>query len=289
MELGWGFGHADRRRPARRELGRDPDPGLAVRLLDGSSAQAARTGAKYGKANGSVRPADRLRGLPSTATSGRPGEAVIASIGQGYVTVTPLQLARAYVALANGGTLYSPRIGEALLSPTGKVVRRITPPVAGHLPVARPRWPTSGPRWPTCPPGAPRPAPSPGSRSASSAWPARPVPPRFRASWRPRCSPRSRRCTNPKYVVVMMIPNSGFGGGRVRARGPADLGRHLRPGRPQGGAAAAGNCRRGRVGRSRRRRARPARQRGLRAAGRGPAPGPGDGGTMRQSGRQGAA
>ena len=41
-----------------------------------------------------------------------------ASIGQGYVTVTPLQLARAYAALANGGTLYSPRIGAALLSPS---------------------------------------------------------------------------------------------------------------------------------------------------------------------------
>ncbi|HEY6278783.1 MAG TPA: penicillin-binding protein 2 [Streptosporangiaceae bacterium] len=67
-----------------------------------------------------------------------PGQAVNASIGQGYVTVTPLQLARAYAALANGGTLYTPRIGEALLSPSGKLVSRITPPVAGHLPV--PQW-----------------------------------------------------------------------------------------------------------------------------------------------------
>ena len=56
-----------------------------------------------------------------------PGQAVNASIGQGYVTVTPLQLARAYAALANGGTLYSPRIGEALLSPAGQVVQRIRP------------------------------------------------------------------------------------------------------------------------------------------------------------------
>ena len=66
-----------------------------------------------------------------------PGQAVNASIGQGYVTVTPLQLARAYAAIANGGTLYSPRIGEALLSPSGKVAARIRPPVAGHLPVPR--------------------------------------------------------------------------------------------------------------------------------------------------------
>jgi penicillin-binding protein 2 len=66
-----------------------------------------------------------------------PGQAVNASIGQGYVTVTPLQLARAYAAIANGGTLYSPRLGEALLSPSGKVARRIRPPVSGHLPVSR--------------------------------------------------------------------------------------------------------------------------------------------------------
>lgn len=66
-----------------------------------------------------------------------PGQAVNASIGQGYVTVTPLQLARAYAAIANGGTLYSPRIGEALLSPSGRVATRIRPPVVGHLPVSR--------------------------------------------------------------------------------------------------------------------------------------------------------
>src|SRR5262249_17926983 len=66
-----------------------------------------------------------------------PGQAVDAAIGQGYVTVTPLQLARAYAALANGGTLYSPRVGAALVRPDGRLVRRITPPVTGHLPGAR--------------------------------------------------------------------------------------------------------------------------------------------------------
>jgi penicillin-binding protein 2 len=66
-----------------------------------------------------------------------PGQAVNASIGQGYVTVTPLQLARAYAALANGGKLYSPRIGSALLSPSGTVVSTVKPPVTGHLPVSK--------------------------------------------------------------------------------------------------------------------------------------------------------
>jgi penicillin-binding protein 2 len=92
---------------------------------------------KHGNANGSyvqqIAYDDCRTGYQWT-----PGQAAIAAIGQGYVTVTPLQLARAYAALANGGTLYRPRIGAALLSPTGKVVQRIKPPVTGHLPV--PRW-----------------------------------------------------------------------------------------------------------------------------------------------------
>ena len=65
-----------------------------------------------------------------------PGQAAIAAIGQGYVTATPLQLTNAYTALANGGTLYEPRLGEALLSPSGKLVQKIVPPVIRHLPVA---------------------------------------------------------------------------------------------------------------------------------------------------------
>ena len=53
------------------------------------------------------------------------------------MTVTPIQLADAYAALANGGTLYSPRIGEALASPvTGQVVQRINPPAIRRLPVS---------------------------------------------------------------------------------------------------------------------------------------------------------
>lgn len=54
------------------------------------------------------------------------GDSYHAAIGQGYVTVTPLQLANYTAAIANGGTLYSPRIvsrikksgrGEEIISP----------------------------------------------------------------------------------------------------------------------------------------------------------------------------
>jgi len=66
-----------------------------------------------------------------------PGHAANFSIGQGEVLVTPLQLARAYAALANGGTLFSPRVGKRVVAADGKVLREITPPVAGRLPVGR--------------------------------------------------------------------------------------------------------------------------------------------------------
>lgn len=63
----------------------------------------------------------------------RAGDAANFAIGQGDTIVTPLQLARAYGALANGGTLYEPRIGKAIVSPSGEVIRRIKPSVQGEL------------------------------------------------------------------------------------------------------------------------------------------------------------
>ncbi len=63
----------------------------------------------------------------------RAGDAVNYSIGQGDTLVTPLQLARAYAALANGGTLYAPRIGKAIVSSDGTVLKRIRPKVQGRV------------------------------------------------------------------------------------------------------------------------------------------------------------
>ncbi len=63
----------------------------------------------------------------------RAGDAVNFAIGQGDTIVTPLQLARAYGALANGGTLYAPRVGKAIVSPDGTVLDRIEPKVNGRV------------------------------------------------------------------------------------------------------------------------------------------------------------
>ncbi len=209
MELAWGFG-----RDTGVDLPAENPGGVPTRewlyYLWKDNAHVGQDWCKYGRANGSyvqqIEWDDCRYGNIWTA-----GQAVIAAIGQGYVTVTPLQLARAYVALANGGTLYSPRIGEALLSPDGKLLRRITPPVVGHLPVAKSTLAyirhalagvvTSGtaagtfggfPLGRVCVAGKTGTAEVAGTQATS-----------VFASFAP--------CDHPRFVVVMMIPNSGYG------------------------------------------------------------------------------
>jgi penicillin-binding protein 2 len=63
----------------------------------------------------------------------RAGDAVNYSIGQGDTIVTPLQLARAYAALSNGGTLYEPRVAKAVVSADGKVLKEIPPKASGKV------------------------------------------------------------------------------------------------------------------------------------------------------------
>lgn len=66
------------------------------------------------------------------------GETVIASIGQGYVTVTPIQLAVMTAAVANEGKVLKPRLvekienwqGEQLLQTETQVVREVSYPPA---------------------------------------------------------------------------------------------------------------------------------------------------------------
>jgi penicillin-binding protein 2 len=45
------------------------------------------------------------------------------SIGQGNVLVTPIQMAVAYAAIANGGTVVTPTLGRAVVDADGRVLR----------------------------------------------------------------------------------------------------------------------------------------------------------------------
>jgi penicillin-binding protein 2 len=55
------------------------------------------------------------------------------AVGQGDVQVTPLQLAVAYSALANGGTIVKPHLGLGIQRPDGTMIQRINPPGVRHL------------------------------------------------------------------------------------------------------------------------------------------------------------
>jgi penicillin-binding protein 2 len=67
----------------------------------------------------------------------RGGDAANFAIGQGDTTTTPLQMARVYATVANGGRLVTPHIGRAIMSPEGKLIRRLEPRAAGHIPASK--------------------------------------------------------------------------------------------------------------------------------------------------------
>lgn len=209
MELDWGFGnYTGVDLPAE-------NPGVIPTrqwLYDqwAANAHKGQNWCKNGKANGSYVQQIEYDNC-QTGWVWQPGQAAIAAIGQGYVAVTPLQLANAYTALADGGTLYSPRIGEALVTPSGKLAQKINPPVIRKLPVASQTLSyirtalqgtiTQGtaagafsgfPLNKVCVAGKTGTAQVQGTGSTS-----------VFASFAP--------CGHPKYVVVVMIPNSGYG------------------------------------------------------------------------------
>ncbi len=209
MELDWGFGQYTGIDLPEESTGTIPTRQWLYDMWK-DNANTGEDWCKNGKANGTYVQQIEYDNCQN-GFEWEPGQAAIAAIGQGYVTVTPLQLANAYVALANGGTLYAPKIGEALLSPSGKVVERINPTVVRKLPVASSTLAyirtalqgvvTSGtaagafagfPLNQVCVAGKTGTAQIMG-KVATSVF----------ASFAP--------CQDPKLVVVVMLPDSGYG------------------------------------------------------------------------------
>jgi penicillin-binding protein 2 len=63
------------------------------------------------------------------------GDAVNSAIGQGYMLVTPLQIARLLAAIGNGGRLVRPRVVDRIVSIDG-VEQVFEPEIAGTLPIS---------------------------------------------------------------------------------------------------------------------------------------------------------
>ena len=115
------------------ELGIDTIAGYASRFglgrVTGVPLQAEQPGLIPTKAW-----KERARGEPWIK-----GETVSASIGQGFNLVTPIQLANAFAAIANGGVVFRPRIVQRLESWDGELLHEpppSEPSVAGIDPAA---------------------------------------------------------------------------------------------------------------------------------------------------------
>jgi penicillin-binding protein 2 len=142
------------------------------------------------------------------------GQTINLSIGQGYLQVTPLQLAVAYSALVNGGTVVRPHVAQAILRGASVQTLKFKPVRKVKL---KDVWAIKQ--------GLYAAAHSPGGTSASL-FANFPIPVAGKtgtaesgtgrgdhswyASWAP--------ANNPKVVVVVLIAHGGFG---AQAAGPA--------------------------------------------------------------------
>jgi penicillin-binding protein 2 len=142
------------------------------------------------------------------------GQTINLSIGQGYLQATPLQMAVAYAALANGGTVVRPHIADA-------VVRGETVTPLPHQPVRKLKLKglsaireglylaTHAPAGTSSSLFAKFPVPVAGKTGTAEAGAGR-SDHSWYASWAP--------ARNPKVVVVVLIAHGGFG---AQAAGPA--------------------------------------------------------------------
>jgi penicillin-binding protein 2 len=63
------------------------------------------------------------------------GDTYNLSIGQGYILTTPLQVARAYAAIANGGKLLKPKFVKEIVDQEKNVIEIIEPEVENEIPL----------------------------------------------------------------------------------------------------------------------------------------------------------
>ncbi len=67
----------------------------------------------------------------------QPGETISIAIGQGFNTLTPLQLLNAYCAAANRGVIYTPRIIQRIETEDGQIVQEFPPEPKTTVDVSR--------------------------------------------------------------------------------------------------------------------------------------------------------
>ena len=142
----------------------------------------------------------------------REGDALNAAIGQGDTAVTPLQMAMAYSAIANGGTLYQPQMVKAIIGADGQVVDEIAPVVTDRVDVSRTAisFITSALRGVTTDGSGKTPFagfPLDQIPIASKTGSAQVTGSKVSTSWFASFAPANK----PRYAVVMMVTQGGTG------------------------------------------------------------------------------
>ncbi len=156
----------------------------------------------------------------------RAGDAVNFSIGQGDTLLTPIQMTQLYAAIANGGTIYKPQVARAIVKPNGDIVKEFLPEVVAtnvlskkstkFLHEALRAVVTEGtaagafPAFPVAVSGKTGTAEDKGRNKDGSA--------KADTAWFASFAPAD----NPKYVVVMVVSQGGFGSS-ISAVGAKDI------------------------------------------------------------------
>ena len=66
-----------------------------------------------------------------------PGDSILLAVGQGNLEATPLQLATAYAAIANGGKIVTPHLGLKVVDAAGQTVRDLEPTTARKVDISK--------------------------------------------------------------------------------------------------------------------------------------------------------
>jgi penicillin-binding protein 2 len=143
----------------------------------------------------------------------RGGDAANLAIGQGDTTVTPLQMAMAYAAVANGGTVWEPHVAKALISADGKTTTVIEPVVKSTVKLRKSAFEYLRS-------GLTEVVNSGTARGVFAGWPQSVIPIAGKTgtgqasgnkddtSWFASFAPANK----PKYAVVVMVSQGGLGG-----------------------------------------------------------------------------
>jgi penicillin-binding protein 2 len=141
----------------------------------------------------------------------KPGNSINLAIGQGDLEVTPLQMAVAYAAVANGGSVVVPHLGLKVVSADGALVQRFPGPPKKKLDISLAtldavrrgiRLASSGPVGTSTSVFAGFPVAVAGKTGTAQVYGKQDY--SWYVSWAP--------ADDPKYVVAVMIEQGGHGG-----------------------------------------------------------------------------